>query len=302
MELKKNNNTNINNIVVDNLPVQIIENKTKITFKELFKPKEFLGELLGTFILTVVTKGAVISLAVGIYHGELTTSSAHLPGCLASGLAVMMAILVTGGASGAQTNPAVSVTLWAAGKLSWTDLPAYLAGQYIGAGLGAGFILLNFRESIDGVGPECITSFPDLAITPFHLVFDQFLATFLLLSIVLSVDDQEHSPPGLLVGLSVAGIGLALGRNAGASMNPALDFMPRLVAAIWDSVDKMELDSDPFTPRQPAFSARKWDKTEDETCDPRKGEMGQTNLSFIPDVEKSTHFDGTICHRMATFY
>ena len=48
MELKKNNNnTNINNIVVDNLPVQIIENKTKITFKELFKPKEFLGELLG---------------------------------------------------------------------------------------------------------------------------------------------------------------------------------------------------------------------------------------------------------------
>ena len=35
----------------------------------------------------------MISLAVGIYHGELTTSSAHLPGCLASGLAVMMAIL-----------------------------------------------------------------------------------------------------------------------------------------------------------------------------------------------------------------
>jgi len=28
------------------------------------------------------------------------------------------------------------------------------------------------------------------------------------------------------------GIGLALGRNAGASMNPALDFMPRLVGPL----------------------------------------------------------------------
>ena len=28
------------------------------------------------------------------------------------------------------------------------------------------------------------------------------------------------------------GIGLALGRNAGASMNPALDFMPRLVGSL----------------------------------------------------------------------
>ena len=31
------------------------------------------------------------------------------------------------------------------GKLHWTDLPAYLAGQYLGAGIGAAIILLNFR-------------------------------------------------------------------------------------------------------------------------------------------------------------
>ena len=31
------------------------------------------------------------------------------------------------------------------GKLDWSALPAYLAGQYLGAGLGATLILFNFR-------------------------------------------------------------------------------------------------------------------------------------------------------------
>ena len=38
-------------------------------------------------------KGAVISLAVAVHNNEMTASAAHLPSCLASGLAVMMAIL-----------------------------------------------------------------------------------------------------------------------------------------------------------------------------------------------------------------
>jgi len=299
----------------------------------LFKPRAFLGELVGTFILTVVTKGAVISLAVGVQHGEITPSSAHLPSCLASGLAVMMAILVTGEASGAQTNPAVSLTMWAAGKLHWSDVPAYFSGQFLGAGVGALFILFNFRESLDLLGPELVASYPDLAGDPVHLVFDQFLATFLLLSCVLSVDDQKHTPAGLLVGLSVAGIGLAIGRNAGASMNPALDFMPRLVAAAWDSIEHGELDSNAFTkggyfwivpisvPYLGGLTAlfvykyailRLKPKQDDEDegaassgpADllPGGGQFGVHNLAFLPDIEKSTHFDGTVCHRKTCFY
>merc|ERR1712106_1177541 len=48
-----------------------------------------------------------------------------------------------------------------------------------------------------------------------------------------SVEDQLHSPPALIVGLSVATITLALGPNAGASMNPAVDLVPRAIAAWW---------------------------------------------------------------------
>jgi len=342
-----------NNVILGKFTTPSEHHPKKSWRKQIFKPKEFFGELLGTFILTIVTKGAVISLAVAVFNNEMTVSSAHLPSCLASGLAVMMAILVTGGASGAQTNPAVSVTMWAAGKLHWTDLPAYLAGQYLGAGIGAAIILLNFRENLEGVGAASVTSFPDLAQNVFHLIFDQFLATFLLLSCILSVDDQGHSPAGLLVGLSVAGIGLAIGRNAGASMNPALDFMPRLVAALWDSIEKQELDTDPFTRggffwlvpfivpyfgglfalfvyKMAIVRSRKWDnRTTSAADETRKGENGVSNPAFVPDMtyahaadisyeapdhrfphghefgpdpKKCTHFDGSICHRMAVMY
>merc|ERR1711864_64405 len=86
----------------------------------------------------------------------------------------------------------------------------------------------------DGVSAEVLASSPGLASNLVSLVFDQRIATFLLLVVISAVVEQGHEPGGLLVGLSVAGIGLALGPNAGAAMNPAVDFMPRLMAAIWE--------------------------------------------------------------------
>ena len=59
------------------------------------------------------------------------------------------------------------------------------------------------------------------------LNIDQGVATLVLLLFVCSVEDQQHTPPALLVGLSVATITITMGANAGASMNPAADFMPR---------------------------------------------------------------------------
>jgi len=167
-----------------------IQTKRKSRLKGLWQPKKFLAELLGTFILCVVTKGAVVTLAIAVENGDLTASAAHFPASLASGLAVMMGILVTGKASGAQTNPAVSLTMAFAGKLPWIQLPAYIVAQFIGAALGAAFILLNFRESIGSIGPECVASFPDFSDNILHQIFDQFLATFLLLSSIQAVDDQ----------------------------------------------------------------------------------------------------------------
>ena len=55
----------------------------------------------------------------------------------------------------------------------------------------------------------------------------QGLATFLMVLVACSLDHQGHSPAGLLMGLTVATVTITMGQNAGASMNPAADVMPR---------------------------------------------------------------------------
>ena len=88
-------------------------------------------------------------------------------------------------------------------------------------------VLFVFYDTIVEVGPEAMTSYPGLAESEVQLSFDQGVATFILLLVVCSVEDQGHTPPALLVGLTVATITITMGANSGASMNPAVDFMPR---------------------------------------------------------------------------
>jgi len=153
----------------------------------------------------------------------------------------MVGILVTGASSGAHMNPAVSVAMAVWGRLPISAVPAFVLAQFLGAGAASALVLFLFRDSLGEVGAQVITSAPGLATSEVQLSCDQGVATFILLLVVCSVEDQGHSPPALLVGLTVFVITLSLGANAGASMNPAVDFMPRAIAALW----KMSLS--PFT-------------------------------------------------------
>ena len=78
-----------------------------------------------------------------------------------------------------------------------------------------------------GVWAGVVASSPGLARSQLQLGLDQGLATFALVCVVCSVEDQSHGPPALLVGLTVATITLTMGANAGASMNPAQDLAAR---------------------------------------------------------------------------
>jgi len=206
-----------------------------MNFKDLLNPREFVAELLGTFLLTVMAKGAAVSL------GGLAAPPAvgNLIGSLTAGIGVMMGILITGGASGGHINPAVSVGMVAGRRLRLTLLPAYLAGQYLGAFVGGCLVVGLYSDVLKDDGTvrlvaTQLASSPGLSSNATSLFFDQLTATFFLILLITAVVEQGHQPGGLLVGLSVAGIGCCLGPNAGAAMNPAVDLMPRIVAAIWE--------------------------------------------------------------------
>ena len=95
-----------------------------------------------------------------------------------------------------------------------------LMGSY---GIGAALVLGIFS----GQHAMALASYPGLSVNLMAQVVDQMTATFLLVLGIAAVVDQDLNPGALLVGLIVVGVSLALGPNAGAAMNPAVDFMPR---------------------------------------------------------------------------
>jgi len=197
-----------------------------VSAKDVLKWKEFVAEMLGTFILTLVGKAAAVSLASSENPGI-----AHGLGCVAAGLGVMIGILVTGKSSGAHVNPQVSVAFALTGDLAPLSLPAYLLGQFLGAGAAALVVLLLYQDTVP-FPLGALASSPGVAQSATSLIFDQVVASCLLQLVNACVKEQGHQPGGLLVGCSVIGLSLAFGPIAGAAMNPAADFMPRLVSYI----------------------------------------------------------------------
>src|SRR5579863_4217333 len=101
----------------------------------------FFSEVIGTGLLFLLGDGVVAGVL-------LSKSKAQNSGWIVIttgwGLAVAMAVYAVGRISGAHLNPAITLSLAAVGKLPWSQVPAYLAGQLLGAFLGAVLVWLAY--------------------------------------------------------------------------------------------------------------------------------------------------------------
>ncbi len=99
--------------------------------------QKFAAEFLGTFWLVFGGCGSAVLAAafpaVGI--GLFVVS-------LAFCLSVLSMIYAFGHISGAHFNPAVSIGLWAAGRIPASDLPLYIIAQLFGAIAAAGVLYI----------------------------------------------------------------------------------------------------------------------------------------------------------------
>ena len=97
--------------------------------------KKLTAEFFGTFWLVLGGCGSAV-LAAGV--PELGIGFAGV--ALAFGLTVLTMAYAVGHVSGAHFNPAVTVGLAAAGRISWGTVPGYVVAQVLGGILGA-FVL-----------------------------------------------------------------------------------------------------------------------------------------------------------------
>ncbi|MGH2766100.1 MAG: MIP/aquaporin family protein, partial [Actinomycetota bacterium] len=166
------------------------------------------------------------------------------------GLAVAMAVFAVFEFSGAHINPAVTIGLWSVGLVEAADVPIYLAGEFVGAFIGAVLVYLAFlphwRDTEDrGLKLAVFSTGPAIRNYGANLVTEiigTFILVFGVLALVNSAGVLDTGLFPLLVGLLVFVIGLSLGGPTGYAINPARDLGPRIAHAVLPIAGKGESD------------------------------------------------------------
>lgn len=205
----------------------------------------FTGELLGTFILVLLGDGVVSAC---ILNKTKAQNSGWIAIVLGWGIAVTVAVYISGFMSGAHLNPAVTLAMAAIGSLPWSQVVTYLVAQFLGAMLGALVLYLHYyphwKETKDaGTILACFSTGPAIRHTWSNL-FGEALGTAVLVITVMAIGPNKVAAGfgPIIVGFVVMAVGFSLGATTGYAINPARDLGPRIMHALLPIPNKGDSD------------------------------------------------------------
>jgi glycerol uptake facilitator protein len=208
--------------------------------------KPFLGELIGTALLILLGDGVVANV---LLKGTKGNNSGWIVITLGWALAVFVGVVAAAPLSDAHLNPAATIAMAYAGKISWTLLPTYIGGQMLGAMLGAFLVWAQYKQHFDATEDQNIKlgvfcTGPAIR-SPFWNTISEIIGTFVLVYAALSLS----SPSGQIGSISslplagiVAVIGISLGGTTGYAINPARDLGPRIMHCLLPIPNKRDGD------------------------------------------------------------
>ena len=103
---------------------------------------ELFGEFLGTLILILLGNGVVAGV---VLPKTKSNSSGWIVITMGWGIAVAVAVFVSGKLSPAHLNPAVTIGVALKGGLPWASVFPYILAQFAGAMLGQILVWLQFK-------------------------------------------------------------------------------------------------------------------------------------------------------------
>ncbi len=203
------------------------------------------AEFIGTAALVICGPGTAAATGVIARSTGVPSAMAQLGIISFAFMMVIVAMIYTiGHISGCHINPAVTLSLAAAKKARWSELPGYLAAQFAGATVGA-FAIWSILEQ-----PGIDAGLGVLSYTPGHSViafWAELIGTFLLVLVVFGTTTDGRATPGWY-GLAIPSIVFAVitvvGPVTGAALNPARYLGPMIARAalgggkglLWDQV------------------------------------------------------------------
>lgn len=173
--------------------------------------KKGIAELVGTFTLIYI--GVLVLVVPGGEKHLVEVALAH-------GLAIAVMVSATMTISGGQLNPAVTIGLLAARKISPSQAGINVVMQLVGGVLGGYLALFSLG------GADITAGVPDLGagVGVGQAILVEAVLTFFLMFVIMgtAVDPRFGARiGGLAIGLTVALDILAGGPLTGAAMNPA---------------------------------------------------------------------------------
>jgi glycerol uptake facilitator protein len=197
----------------------------------------FGAEVIGTAILILLGNGVVAGVLLNLSKAQ---NAGWIVITFGWGMGVMLAVYAVGQFSGAHLNPAVTLGFAVIGNTDWSDVPKYLAGEFVGAFIGATLVWLAYLDhwgstEDPGLKLACYSTAPAIR-NPVANLITEVIGTFMLLFGILGIVANKAPVTtglaALLIGLLVFAIGLSLGGPTGYAINPARDLGPRIMHAI----------------------------------------------------------------------
>lgn len=197
--------------------------------------KKSVAEFIGTFWLVLGGCGSAV-IAAGF--PELGIGFVGVS--LAFGLTVLTMAFAIGHISGCHLNPAVSVGLAVAGRFKYSELPAYIIAQVLGAVVAAAILawIAGGAPGFDLAGGLASNGYGDHSPGGYSMesgFVTEVVMTLMFLIIILGATDKR-APAGfapIAIGLALTLIHLISIPVTNTSVNPARSTGPALIVGGW---------------------------------------------------------------------
>ncbi len=195
--------------------------------------KKNLAEFIGTFWLVLGGCGSAVLAAAFPEVGIGLVGVA-----LAFGLTVLTIAYSLGHISGAHLNPAVTIGLWAGGRVSGGSILPYVISQILGGIAAAAVLYIIATGNGSDIGNFAANGYGEHSPGGYSLtaaIVSEFVMTFMFLIVILgSTDDKAPQGfAGLAIGLALTLIHLISIPVTNTSVNPARSISQALFVGDW---------------------------------------------------------------------
>lgn len=182
--------------------------------------KKYVAEFIGTFVLVFFACGTAAVVGCSAENG-----TGYLLTALAFGLVIVAMAYSIGNVSGCHINPAVSIAMLCAGKISLKDFIGYVVAQFAGATAGAA-ALMAFVGKDSGLGANALYN-GNVGLS----ILIEVILTFVFVIAILGVTSKAENGAvaGIVIGLTLTLVHILGISFTGTSVNPARSFGPALL-------------------------------------------------------------------------